>query len=125
MKVINLGGSKYGLFVGKDGQYIISHDDVVHALYKSGEKANLIVKSGFSKMESGKSYSFAELDEMDERRLFSLEELLGIASEVDVWDFVDYWGIKDRIHRNYNLLLKSMREIGASTKNMPKWGEKE
>jgi hypothetical protein len=36
-------------------------------------------------------------------------------------EFVTYFEIKDRVHENYEILKDSMKEIGASTKDLPSW----
>ena len=47
------------------------------------------------------------------------------AAPVRVCDFGHYWGIKNRVERNYKALLESMREIGADVSTMPKWPARE
>ena len=36
-------------------------------------------------------------------------------------EFVTCFEIKDRVHENYEILKDSMKEIGASTKDLPSW----
>lgn len=124
MLVVNLDGRKYGLFVGENGKYIISESDAVHAAFEKGEKATLAVGFGMRKMETGRAYTFAEIDALEVHQEFTLAELLFNSEDVPVRKFIDYWGIKPRIARNYFLLLNSMREIGASVEGMPEWGAK-
>lgn len=116
------GRIKYGLFVGENGRYILSDTDAVHAVYEAGEVAT--IKTANAKMEMGRTYTLQELDELDTYQDFTLEALIAAAENVPVKDFIDYWGIKSRIHYNYNLLIHSVGAIGGDVDKMPGWGKK-
>lgn len=111
-------GHIYGL-IESATSYIITTDDLIHGIYKTDDVAELETESVWSGpdekgMRQYKGYKTEN---------FTLAQLREKAQTVSVSDFVNYWGIKDRIRRNYGLLLKSMREIGLDTKTMPKWGD--
>ena len=110
MKVMNLEGRRYGIIEGENG-YIVTEDDFVHGVwYDKSELCTL--RSGYS-------------DESVWRKM-TLQQMLDASTEVKLgiqdYEFGHYWGIKDRVARNYHGLLRSMREIGADTSKMPKWG---
>jgi hypothetical protein len=126
MLVVNLKGRKYGVIPGADGKYILTDDEFIHAVYESGESATLEV--GFPEMETGRGYSFAELDELQEWGEYTLGQLLALAVETRLGNHDDefgaYWGIKERIEYNYHLLRESVIEIGGDVSALPKWGAK-
>lgn len=89
---------------GKKG-VIVTNNEFIHWI----EREELI------QVEVFKRASF------DSRLLdLNLSDVLGrLGEEVDLPEWGHYWGIKHRMAGNYHTLLKSMREIGASTKDMP------
>ena len=54
-----------------------------------------------------------------------IDELLTrLREELDITEWGHYWGIKSRVASNYQWLLRSMREIGLSTDDMPEFYDK-
>ena len=107
IKQIRPGDREYGFVSGPAG-FIVSNDECIHSIYALDESADLNI---------GKAWE-------PEYKSFTLPELTALAGpDLSMFDWVHYWGIKQRMAGNYAGLLKSMREIGLDTKSMPKWGE--
>lgn len=107
IKRIKVGEREYGFAEGPSG-FIVSNDECIHSVYGLDESAELNVGPVFEVQYEP----------------FTLQQLRDRCSvnPLSMFEWVHYWGIKQRMAGNYALLLKSMREIGLNTKNMPKWG---
>lgn len=55
-------------------------------------------------------------------RPFRIQDVIAQAQPIeDLAKWIHYFGIKPRVHGNYDGLLASMREIGVDTSAMPEW----
>jgi hypothetical protein len=104
IKKVKLGEVEYGVVFGEH-QFIISDDECIHYLYDNDEAANM--RTGWK----------------PRYETFDLNELRKRATVMDLAQWVHYWGIKDRMARNYWMLRKSMKEIGVSDETMPAFGD--
>lgn len=118
IKKFNVDEVVYLLIEGPDS-FIISSDDLIHAIYKPSD---IVTLEGDMQFSDPNSEGWATFTQCKVYTL-SLTEIRSKAVEIAPRDVVHYWGIKDRIRRNYHLLLGSMKEIGVSISAMPKWGE--
>lgn len=98
----------YGLIVGKTG-YIVTENDLCHSICKTDEKVELVTRLNENHQREYEEYTLAQLQD--------------VAEPVEWKDFVHYWGIKERVRRNYSLLQDSLKQIGIDAV-LPKWGER-
>lgn len=111
LKHFKVGSYEYGVIAGPKGDVIITETDFCHAVYGPGEAIELRGAMPWEK------------DVQHFQRL-TPEEINAIAQPVTSFrKWAHYWGIKSRIHINYGEFLNSMREVGADTSQMPKWGK--
>ena len=112
-----VGASNFGLLAAEDGRFIITRNDFVHGLYKADEKADINL-GGVQLVQENSSERIGEIWEE-----FTLSQLQAIATPIpSLWEWAHYWGIKERVARNYRLLLASMRELSINMSDMPEWG---
>lgn len=105
LQQFNAGQCRYGLIEGSEG-YIVTETDFCHEALPLNKPVVL------------------DTVRNEQYQVFTLEEIRLLASPVTSFrEWAHYWGIKDRIERNYRLLLNSMRDIGADVSQMPAWGE--
>lgn len=104
IRAFSFDGRKYGIVFG-ESKFIVTNTEFIHAIYANNEDATL--NSGYP---NHREESFMVGD------LYTLS-----TDDMNLASFGHYWGIKDRMARNYSLLLKSMKEIGVDTKDMPEF----
>lgn len=98
------------VIVGKKG-VIVTNNEFIHWI----EKEELIQVEVFERNSFGSRLLDLNLSDVIQRQ----------GEEVNLQEWGHYWGIKDRMARNYRTLLSSMREVGLKTDNMPDfYGEK-
>ncbi len=107
IKTFTFNTQNFLIITGENG-YIISENDFCHEICVNDERQVFTLPDGSTIN-------------------FRLDEMLNQNNDiVDISKFGHYWGIKSRVHENYNLLLKSMLEIKADDTEfclMPAWGK--
>jgi len=95
------GNYIYGL-ICTEKKYIIVDTDFCHYIYNNEDNV--------------------ELDFFSEVVSVSLEYLNFASFQIkDLTLWGHYWGIKNRVRSNYNLLLETMQHYNIDVSEMPKW----
>ncbi len=102
LKSFRFANQSFGILVGAE-KVIILENDCCHQVLKLDE--------------SFSAWNYSE----GEYETIKVSEI--IAEETTFQKFVNYWGIKPRIQGNFNLLKKSIKEIGLELK-LPDWSDK-
>lgn len=102
IKEFKVGERRYGIIEGATHS-IITETDCCHSVEPNGSTVE--IAAGFN-----------------EYRFVSVNDAIAQAQPIDdLPRWIHYFGIKPRVHGNYDGLLASMREIGVDTSAMPKW----
>jgi hypothetical protein len=102
------------LIEGKKG-FIIAENDLVHSVF-TGEEEEIVLPVGKIDdilLDGYCGYTIT-------LTIKDIKKFLGEAVNLKKW--VHYFGIKDRIYRNYKLFQESCEEIQANIK-FPEWGK--
>lgn len=100
--------ARIGIVKGKKG-YILTETDLCHMVVKSIDEKIALFVTDKNEMHSNKSIKL------------SIKEMLEFAGEeIPLEKWTHYFGIKDRVYRNYKIFQKSCKEISASI-SFPEW----
>lgn len=93
---------------GKDSQFIIVDKDCCHEIYDSRMKSS-IAQNQYMGSKPIPDMPYTEFMER-------LEE-----KEIDLREWIHYFGVKPRIDSNYAILKTNCKELGIDISSFPRW----
>lgn len=110
---VNVG--PFALIEGELG-YVVTQNECIHYIKKYGESA-----IRFPLHWTAADGSFEIMPRAELPVTFDELKTVAVGEIGNVTEWIHHWGIKDRICRNYSILKKSCKEIGAEI-DWPEWG---
>lgn len=106
----------------EENRWILSHSDLVHWIMNG--KTDTVTLEYMKDIPVGVTVSLGDAIQVEELSLDDLIELENNnpmdKSSLARW--IHYFGIKDRVKRNYDMLKKSLTEMGVNPDEiLPKW----
>lgn len=126
-----LPGSDFAVIEGPKG-WIFTNNEAIHWVGELGKPLEIPVYDPEYVGDDGKTYvpivfreapAVVTIPMLEEYEIASTS--IDTPSAIDWKEYIHYFGIKSRIGRNYNLLLDSMREIGAVAEMPGFWDKNE